>query len=502
MSPDSSSVTENAVECKRAGNECFAQRKLEEAERCYREALRWSPLYAEALNNLGCVLKEQGKLVDAELVLRQALLADPALPQAYKNLGDLLRAKRRLDEAEEACRRCIALLPAYADAYNSLGVILNQRGKLQAAADAYRQALEIKPDYSFAMDNLCSLLTECDRDAEAETIYRRFLDNFPDDADARFLFSLFLLKIGKFDEGWHLHETRYDPCVHEPVAPLPTVAYPQWRGEPLAGKSLLIWYEQGFGDEIQLCRYASLLKRMGVARITLVCKPQLRVLLESLADADAIVATEEVPKLSVHDFWTLPLSIPLHLKTTLCTIPASLPYLSAAPERLELWRHRLPPNGLRVGLIWKGSSRHHNDVNRSMPDLATLVPLWGVPGVSFVSLQKGAGEDEARQPSPGQPLVHLGSDIQDFADCAAIISQLDLVICVDTAAAHLAGALGKPCWVMLPRVGADWRWLQTRSDSPWYPGVMRLFRQPAAGDWKTALDETAQALREFASGTN
>jgi hypothetical protein len=203
-----------------------------------------------------------------------------------------------------------------------------------------------------------------------------------------------------------------------------------------------------------------------------------------------------------HDYWTFPLSLPLHFNTTVETIPAALPYLSAPPERLSRWQKCLSMDGLKVGLVWKGSAAHINDANRSLPGLSTLAPLWSVPGVTFVSLQKGQGEDEAATPPTGQPVLHLGSDISDFADTAAIVSQLDLVICIDTAIAHLAGALNKPCWVLLPALGTDWRWLQERSDSPWYPDAMRLFRQTKSGDWTSTIDDVARELRSWVDGTD
>jgi hypothetical protein len=201
---------------------------------------------------------------------------------------------------------------------------------------------------------------------------------------------------------------------------------------------------------------------------------------------------------SEFDFWCYPLSLPLIFGTTLDNLPATIPYLRAEPERVLRWAAKVPQATLRVGLAWKGSSTHKNDGNRSLPSLAILAPLWSVPGIAFVSLQKGAGEDEASLAAAHQPLTHLGSAIADFADSAAILSQLDLLICVDTAVAQLAGALGTPCWVLLPDYGTDWRWLEDRNDSPWYPEVMRLFRQSADGDWAGVIARVVEALHEWA----
>lgn len=252
------------------------------------------------------------------------------------------------------------------------------------------------------------------------------------------------------------------PTLHG-GAPLP----PQWRGEPLMDKSLLIWPEQGLGDEIQFVRYLPLLVTRGTKQLTLVCKPQLKALFALQNLADRVISIDQWrPEMSSEfDFWCYPLSLPLMFGTTLNNLPATIPYLRAEPERVLRWAAQLPRATVRVGLAWKGSSTHKNDGNRSLPSLATLVPLWSVPGIAFVSLQKGAGEDEASLAAAHQPLTHLGSAIADFADSAAILSQLDLLICVDTAVAHLAGALGTPCWVLLPDFGRVYRFKPTISDS-------------------------------------
>jgi hypothetical protein len=225
----------------------------------------------------------------------------------------------------------------------------------------------------------------------------------------------------------------------------------------------------------------------------LLCSPSLKPLLETVACVDAVIT--DAASIASHDYWSFPLSLPLHFGTTINTIPNALPYLHALPERLEHWHDRLPNKGAKVGLVWKGSALHKNDAYRSLPGLTTLAPLWSVPGVTFVSLQKGQAEDEAVESAADQPLIHLGTDIVDFADTAAIVAQLDLVICVDTAIAHVAGALNKPCWALLPALGTDWRWLLERSDTPWYPGTMRLFRQAKPGDWTETIRDVTKALR-------
>jgi tetratricopeptide (TPR) repeat protein len=250
------------------------------------------------------------------------------------------------------------------------------------------------------------------------------------------------------------------------------------------------------GDEIQFLRYLPVLRQQGVRHITLVCKPALAPLFAAQGLADQVVA---LPAWRHEfqaglDYWSHPLSLPHWLQHDLERLPARLPYLTPPPDRLTAWRERLPATGLRIGLAWKGATEHSNNAHRSIPSLTTLSPLWRIPGLTFISLQKGHGEDEAAAPPPAQPLLPLGGGLKDFADSAALISQLDLVISIDTATVHLAGALGKPCWVLLPWFGCDWRWLEHRDDSPWYPGILRLFRQAREENWEAVALRVADAL--------
>jgi hypothetical protein len=415
-------------------------------------------------------------------------------------LGIALQDLGQLDNAVASYRRALEIKPDFAGAHCNLGSALHDLGQFDSAIASCRQALEISPDYVEAYNNLGNSLRELMQLDEALTSYSRALEIKPDYAEVHFNMSLLLLSMGRYSQAWPKYEARYHPDFKrfqwKDTIP-PDVSFPQWKGEPLAGKSLVIWHEQGFGDDIQFARYIPKLKSRGVSRITLVCKTPLIALLRTLDGVDAVVSQSEAASLPLHDYWTFPMSLPLHFATTVETIPGDLPYLHVLPERLERWRNRLPVSRLKVGLVWKGSAVLKNDANRSLPNLSILEPLWSVPDVAFISLQKGQGEDEAAMPPTSQPILDLGSNIQDFADTAAIIAQLDLVICIDTAIAHLAGAMDKPCWVLLPAIGVDWRWLHERSDSPWYPGVIRLFRQKKAGDWATTIREVALALETW-----
>ena len=239
---------------------------------------------------------------------------------------------------------------------------------------------------------------------------------------------------------------------------------------------------------LHLGRYCAELKARGAGRVTLLCHPPLKRLLATLAGVDALVGfDEEVPPT---DCWTPLLSLPYYCHTRLDTVPAALPYLHAESALVAAWAPHLPAQGLRVGLVWKGNPRFENDAERSLSHLHLLNPLAAIPGLAFISLQKGADEDE----SASWLATALGPQIQDFADTAAIVAQLDLLVSVDTAVAHLAGALGTPCWLLLPDYLPDWRWLTERSDTPWYPETMRLFRQPAGGGWGPVVADVAAAL--------
>ena len=506
--------------------------RLAEAEPSYRRALEIKPNHADAHNNLGFILQAQGRFSEAEASFRMVLEINPGLVSTWYNLAVVLGKQGRFGEAEDSYRRALVIKPDYAEAHNNLGFILYQgQSRLAGAEASYRRALEIKPDYAEAHCNLGAILHKLGRLAEAEVSCRRALEikpNYaeahcnlgatldklgrlveaeasyrkaltikPEFADASFGLSTLLLSKGQYAEAWAKYEARYHRNKSEWKVIRPDIPFPQWQGEPLDGKSILIWPEQGFGDEIQFARYFPLLRNKNISRLTLVSRQPLKALQEMIDGVDAVILPSESSSLPLHDYWTFPMSLPLHFATTVETIPAKLPYLSAPPEKLNQWRNRFPIKELKVGLVWKGNAEHKNDANRSLPGLASMASLWSISGVTFVSLQKGQGEEEAATPPEAQPILHLGSDIVDFADTAAIVAQLDLVICIDTAIAHLAGALNKACWVLLPAFGTDWRWLRERTDSPWYPGVMRLFRQTKAGDWAATINEVAQALETW-----
>ena len=483
-----------------------SQRRRADAEAAYRRALALEPDNATALTNLGVLLADVDKPDDAEACHRRAIELAPDDASAHTNLGLLLQARRRHAEAEACQRRAVALAPDRAEVHTNLGNLLADHGDPREAESQLRRALDLAAEPAPALQNLGVFLAAQGRDADAEAAFRAALAARATYPLAELNLSRLLLAQGRFAEGWRLHEARHHPALYDNGIPPPELDIPAWLGESLAGKALLIWPEQGFGDQIQFCRYVPWLKQQGAARVTLVCQRPLAALFATLPGVDAVVAADVVDNvfratganLADHDFWTFPLSLPRLAGTDLTTLPgAPVPYLRPAPALSAEWAARWQAveavdggtRALRVGLVWRGNPRHDNDADRSLPGLETLAPSWSVPGVRFASLQAGRTSSDA-------PVLDWGTELRDFADTAAALAALDVLICVDTSIAHLAGALGRPCWVLLPQHRTDWRWLRERGDSPWYPTGMRLFRQPARGAWGPVVAQVCAALQQ------
>ncbi|MBF0126888.1 MAG: glycosyltransferase family protein [Magnetococcales bacterium] len=483
------------------GNTMRKQGRLSEAATCYRQAFTLAPRQGEVQLNLGETLREMGRMNEAADCYAQAADLHPERIEMHVNLGNIHYAQHRFVAAETSYRHALTLRPDDIVALSNLGSALKAQDRPREAEAAYRQLLTTHPRFVGGYYNLGVLLTAQRRFTEAETLYRQALEMQPDHLETRWNLGLLCLALGRFQEGWPLHEARLRLPGSQEHAILPThLPFPMWQGEDLTNKALLILPEQGFGDQIQFCRYTTRLRAQGVGRLTLCCKPPLLALFSSLAGVHRLLPEAEIRHQIHHDYWTFPLSLPAFLGTTPSSIPTATPYLHPPPERLTAWAGIRELPGMRLGLAWKGNPAFRNDQNRSLPGLSVLAPLWSVSGISFVSLQKGAGEEEATHPPPGQPLLAVGTAIRDFADTAAIVQQLDLVICSDSAVAHLVGALGKPCWVMLSWE-ADWRWMHHREDSPWYPG-MRLFRQHRPGDWSGVVQRMQEALARIGNGTH
>lgn len=395
--------------------------------------------------------------------------------------------------AERAMRETIALDGKSAQAHSFLGTLLLNQGRLQEAERPLRRALDLSPQSPTTWTNYGALLARRKQEAAAENCYRTAISLDPDYVNASFNLAYLLLRQGRFEEGWRRFEYRdWYPRLDR------ALGIPRWAGQDLHGKSILIGIEAGYGDMIQFCRYARHLKAAGAARVSMLCHPPLARLLQTLPDVDEVMAvsTSNTDGVSTDwDYWVPPMSLPFWLNTRHDTIPRDLPYLSAEPEKCERFARLIGDTAgrLRIGLVWQGNPRFENDRQRSLPSLAALAPLATVGDVQFFSLQKGHGEGGIVD-APFD-IRDLAPCLDDFSDTAAALQNLDLLISVDTAVAHLAGALGKPCWVLLPEQLTDWRWMADRMDSPWYPEVMRLFRQDASGTWPPVIEAVKSALQ-------
>lgn len=449
----------------------------------------------DALFHEGVRLMRAGDHAAAADAFRAALVLAPWMVAAHVNLGLLMARAANPGDAEHHYRTALSLDPAHFHARVHLGVLLASQKRFSEAEGLYRAALATDPVSPAALSNLGVLLACTSREDDAEACYRTALAHDPAYANASFNLAYILLRQGRFDEGWaafearggYAHLTRYFQC-------------PRWHGAPLAGKSLIIGFEGGHGDMLQFARYATVARDLGAAHVAIVCHPALKTLFTRLDGVDTVYGYDEDVPASGWDFWTPPMSFPWVLGPG--TMPASLPYLHADPDKVKQAAAIVTDQRLRVGLAWQGNPQFENDADRSLASIDVLAPLFDVAGVAYFSLQKGPGQ----LVSPAFTVADLTPHLRDFDDTAAFIMQLDLVITVDSAVAHLAGALGKPCWLMLPAFKTDWRWRTGRTDSAWYPAVMRLFWQEVAGDWggvvlqmRAALLEDVARLRDGAS---
>jgi Flp pilus assembly protein TadD len=468
----------------RLSNELLRLERVEELDALVERTLAEEPGHLLALTARGCALRLRGRHEEAAACLSAVLARDPQQRPARLHLAAALSDLGRLGEAEAHLRVSLQASPDDRDTWHQLARLLERRGPWPMAEDAYRRALGPRDPQARHLLAFGTFCLRFHRDAEAEAALRHALALEPDSHLAQMSLGMLLLAQGRLREGWPLYRARN----RRPQACIPAaLRLPEWQGEPLEGRRILLWAEQGHGDCIQFVRYAEVLKSLGAGRVIAAAPPHLAPLLGTATGVDEAGSMWRGQPPA--DCWVRYLDVPGHVGTELATIPAALPYLRVASDRAEAWAQRLPAGKRRVGLVWKGSAQHPNDAHRSLASLSILAPLWQAKDVAFLSLQPAAGDLPA-----GQPLVHLGDDLADFVDTAAVVSQLDLVICVDTAIAHVAGALGKPVWVLLPFVSTDWHWLNDSDDSPWYPGVMKLYRQPSPGNWQPVVNRVAADL--------
>ena len=467
-----------------------------EAEAAFRAQVTLSPDDPDAHLNLAAALGEQDRAAEAAALLPRAVALAPERPEAHHTLATALRQLGRLDEAEAAGRHALALRPHYAEALGNLGLILREQGRLDEAEPLLRRALALQPTTVRAFNDLAIVLADQARLHEALAVLDLAAALDPADAETRHHRALLLLLQGRFGEGWAEYEARFDTKQGRPDRR--GFAQPRWDGEALEGRTILLHAEQGLGDTLQFCRYASLVAGRG-GRVVLEVQPPLRPLLASLPGvAQLIVQGETLPPFDVCcPLLSLPRAFGMGEGADAGAVPAGTPYLAPPADALARWRERLPPGRApRVGVVWAGNPRHVNDRRRSLP-FAALAPLWDVPGVSWASLQAGPRASDLAGAPPGV-IEDLAPRLHDFGETAAAVCQLDLVVTADTAVAHLAGALGKPAFVLLPFV-PDWRWLRRGGSSPWHP-TLRLFRQDARREWASVVDAAAAALRMRGAG--
>jgi tetratricopeptide (TPR) repeat protein len=415
------------------------------------------------------------------------------MAEAWSNLGMLEEDAGHFDEAQACYVRALSLNATLYPALMNLATLLADRRRFAEAEACFKSAIHVHADDPAAWSNLGAMLTCMRREEDAQACLSHALRLKPDYDNARFNLGYLLMRQGRLAEGCLCNESRAWPRILQGK-----LGIDRWAGEALEGCSILIAADAAHGDLVQMVRYVPWLKAMGAGRIAIWGQGALKRWLLTMPGVDAYFAFDEPFVPAQWDVWVPMLSL-MHLcGTTVDTIPAALPYLHAAParvaQRAAQGLARRADGALRVGLVWRGNPGHENDAQRSLPSLATLAPLWRIPGVRFISLQSGGGADEAMTPPAGLHFEPLAEPLGDFLETAAVVANLDLVIGVDTSMVHVAGALGKPVWVMLSDYKTDWRWLNDRTDSPWYPGVMRLFRQDASGEWGPVVRAIASAL--------
>ena len=472
------------------GNALQSLSRHNEALASYDRALQIKPVYAEALNNRGNALRALGRANEALADYDAAIAVNPAYADALSNRGNALYELKRYEDALVSHERAYSLAP---DASRSIkiGNALQALRRHEAALAHFERALEKKPDSVEALNNRGNALQALNRNEEALASYVRATVIAPDEANAHWNEGLARLLMGDYERGWEKYEWRWK---NKQINPAPRVSEkPAWRGaEDIAGKIVLVHAEQGFGDAIQFIRYVPLLAARG-ANVLIACHESLRELFGTLEGVRGVV--EPSADLPPFDYHVPLMSLPYAFKTTLSDIPARVPYLHATDGARESWRNKLGGGDgvFKVGIAWMGNPEF-TEAHAKSCSLEQLKDVIQTPHCSFFSLQKGDAASDIRALGLENRIADHGRNLESFSDTAALIANLDLVISIDTAVAHLAGALGKPVWVLLP-FAADWRWLLDRTDSPWYP-TARLFRQPRIGDWESVVGSVSSELRK------
>lgn len=454
-----------------------------------KKAVTAAPAFAEAYNTLGYCQQQLGHIRDAVVFYQKAVELKPDYAEAYNHLGVLLTDQSNYIEAVTAFQKAIAIDPEYAELYNNMAIAKKGLCAFDEAIENYRKAAEIDPSFYQAFNNLANSLRDKGRPAEAIANYNRAVEINPNYAEAYWNRCLAMLLSGDLAEGFRQYQWRREPSLGIVTYPN-TYDKPRWDGRPINGKTLLVHYEQGFGDNIQFIRYLPKLKEIGATVLFEARKPMLD-LLKDFPGIDRLI--EARPDRGVtedFDFFAALMDLPAIFQTSLETIPSDVPYLFADKEKSETWKQRIGAGSYNAGIVWAGKPTPKNVADRSCK-LNNFAPLTKIEGVRLFSLQKGDAEKQIDQFNI--EIENVAGDLHTFADTAAAIENLDLVISIDTSVLHLAAAMGKPAWALLTAT-PDWRWLLNRTDSPWYPTI-KLFRQKKHGDWKEVFEEVTLELK-------
>lgn len=465
------------------------QENYQEAAIAYKKALVLQPNSPTATYNLGITLHKLGDLDGALIYFKQALAQDPTRVEALNNLGLVLTDKGNQAAAIAAYEQAITYKKDFCEAYSNLGNILLEQEKFDQAIETYHKALTINPTFVEAWYNLGKCYSAQNNDKNAIEHYRQAISINQELAEAHWNLSHSLLLAGKFHAGFQEYLWRWK----RKKACIPNIPLPEWHGEQIPEHVLLIHTEQGIGDTLQFIRYLPMIKKR-VGSIHLACEKSLLHLFASLADVDKLILKKKISTAIAEADYHVPLlNLPTIFATTQATIPQDIPYLTADQALSQGYEKIFAPfaDKLKIGIVWQGNPQHKNDHNRSCR-LEYFASLFTIASTAFFSLQKGQDE-----PEPTMQLTNLAPYLESFANTAAIMTHLDLIISVDTSVVHLAGALGRPCWTLLPFV-PDWRWLrQEESSSPWYP-TMRLFRQTEQGNWQEVFKRLKKAVEATA----
>jgi tetratricopeptide (TPR) repeat protein len=514
---------ETTAQAVAAGFEHHRAGRLDEADRIYRQVLVREPNNADALHLLGVTLGQRGAPHLAIDLISRAIRVRPDSALFHSRLAEFLRASRRYDECIAAFRRAIELAPNDADIHNNFGAALGDMRRFDAAIAELRRAIELRPDYAEARSNLgAALIARGNLDEAVEMIqsalkinpnmagaynnlgnalcyrgdvekaleaFNKVVSYWPNDPKIHANLALAYLLLGDFPRGWREYEWRWQVTA---IVGNRKFVQPRWDGKELNGKTIFLHPEQGFGDMIQFARFVPLVKSLG-GRIILEATAPLFRLFKNFPDVDQLVMRDSV--LPPFDVQCPLLSLGYMFRADAQTIPREIPYIRPDAQLAEKWGARFDPadGRYRVGIVWGGRPEHTNERNRSMK-LEQLAPLARLQNIAIYNLQLGPHAAQLAAPPAGLQVIDWSSELSDFAETAALVHHLDLVLSVDTAVAHLAGAMGKRTWVMLPFV-PDWRWMLKTETSPWYPNT-RLFRQKSIGDWPGVLENVVASLQD------